>query len=201
LLNYKKEAITFTELLNIKKIKKMKKIIYFCSLLAVSGLLFAFSTAKNTETEPSKVEWLDWETAVERNKTDKRPFMVDVYTDWCGWCKRMDRDAFSDAQVADFLNKNFHPVKFNAEMKKKINWNNHDFEWVEGGRNGVHMLAYSLLDGKMGYPAFVYLNEKMERIMISPGYKKAPDVMKELTFAKGGHYKQTSWEEYKRSSK
>jgi thioredoxin-related protein len=58
------------------------------------------------------------------------------------------------------------------------------------------MLAYSLLEGKMGYPCFVYLNEKFERIMISPGYKEPDAIMKELSFAAEEHYTKTSWEEW-----
>jgi thioredoxin-related protein len=67
----------------------------------------------------------------------------------------------------------------------------------DNGRGGVHTLAYSLLDGNMGYPAMVYLNEKFERIMISPGYKEVPDMLKELKFAAEEQYSKTTWEAYK----
>ena len=66
----------------------------------------------------------------------------------------------------------------------------------DNGRGGVHNLAYLLLDGKLGYPAMVYLNEKFERIMISPGYKEVPDMLKELKFAAEEQYMKTTWEEY-----
>ena len=176
----------------------MKKIAFFFSVLAFVGLISAFvpTTKASKTTEPQGVDWVDWDTAMERNKTDKRPFMVDVYTDWWGYCKKMDREAFTNPEVVTYLNKHFHSIKFNAEMKKPIDWNNHTFEWVEGGRNGVHTLAASLLDGKLGYPAFVYLTDDMRRIMISPGYKAADAVMKELTFTTGKHYETTSWDAY-----
>ncbi|HAD13016.1 MAG TPA: thioredoxin, partial [Saprospirales bacterium] len=60
-----------------------------------------------------------------------------------------------------------------------------------------HSLAYALLDGKMGYPSLVYLNEKYERIMISPGFKESPDLLKELRFAAEEMYTKTTWEKYR----
>jgi thioredoxin-related protein len=181
----------------------MKKIAFFFSLIALTGLITAFAPATNAPNpnDSKAVNWVDWDTAVERNKTDKRPFMVDIYTNWCGYCKKMDKEAFTNPEVVKYLNENFHAIKFNAEMKKAIEWNDHTFEWVEGGRNGVHSLAASLLDGKLGYPAFVYLTDDMRRIMISPGYKGADAVMKELTFTTGKHYEKTSWGAYQKTGK
>ena len=65
------------------------------------------------------------------------------------------------------------------------------------GRTGCHELAVNLLEGQMGYPSIVYLNEKLERILISPGFKEPKDMLKELRFTKEESYNKTSWEQYK----
>jgi thioredoxin-related protein len=109
----------------------------------------------------------------------------------------MDKSTFSDPAVAAYLAENFYPVKFNAEQRASIQFNGQTFKFLENqGRGGAHELAVALLDGRMGYPSFVFLNEKYERIMISPGYKEPADILKELRFAAEGHYLKTSWEEY-----
>ena len=54
-------------------------------------------------------------TAVEKAKKEKKIVMVDIYTDWCGWCKRLDRDTYSDQNVQAKLAKDFVSVKVNPE--------------------------------------------------------------------------------------
>jgi len=177
----------------------MKKLIF--SLLSLSALMLcvAFSTPflPASESDEGEIRWMDWEAAMEANEKEPRKIFVDVYTDWCGWCKRMDAGAFSDPKVAEYVNTHFYAVKLDAEMRDSINWRDNEFKYVpDAGRNGIHTLAYSLLDGKMGYPSIVYLDENVDRIFISPGYKQSDALMKELTFAAEEHYKSSSWEEY-----
>lgn len=167
------------------------------ALIAVGMLVSAFTPV--VSPAPTELKWYTWEEALNLQKTAPKKIFVDVYTDWCGWCKRMDQTTFKDSSVMDYMAKNFYCVKFNAEQKDAIEFNGHKFEWVDTGNGrGVHMLAYSLLDGRLGYPAFVYLNEKFERIMISPGYKVPDDILKELHFAAEEHYTKTSLEEFKK---
>ena len=173
----------------------MKKQV-FTFLFAASALcvLVAFTTRPKTSTPGSTaLKWYTWEEAAALNKTKPRKIFVDVFTDWCGWCKRMDKSTFVDEKVAAYLSANFYPVKLNAEQREDILFNGETFKFVETGNGkGVNTLAYALLDGKMGYPSMVYLNEKYERIMISPGYKEATDMIKELTFAAEKKYKTTN---------
>lgn len=168
-------------------------------------LLFAAALAINSFGQHASnasgggIHWITWEEAVALHQKHPRKIMVDVYTEWCGWCKKMDKGTFMDASVAAYVNENFYAVKLDAEQKGEIKFNTEVFKFVpsETGRGGVHSLAYALLDGKMGYPSMVYLNEKYERIMISPGYKETPDMLKELKFAAEEHYSKTSWEQYR----
>lgn len=171
------------------------------ALLLITGLGMVVLTAFLHHSAPPKeptLKWYTWEEAAALNKTAPKKIFVDVYTDWCGWCKRMDRSTFSDPKVMEYMAANFYAVKLNAEQKADIQFNGETFKFVDnGGGRGVHTLAYALLDGKMGYPSMVYLNEKYERIMISPGYKEVDDMLKELKFAAEEKYKDTSWEDYR----
>ena len=154
----------------------MKKVILL-GLLS-SACLFTITAFRTTPAPKAEIKWYTWEEAVELNKTKPKKIFVDVYTDWCGWCKRMDKSTFVDEKVAAYMAAHYYPVKLNAEQKADIKFNGEVFKYVDSGNGrGVHTLAYALLDGKMGYPSMVYLNEKYERIMISPGYKEAADML------------------------
>ncbi|MDA8693327.1 thioredoxin fold domain-containing protein [Saprospiraceae bacterium] len=114
------------------------------------------------------------------NNKDNKKYFVDVYTDWCGWCKVMDKKTFTDTKVQEYLNDNFHLVKFNAEQKAPITFKDKIYEWQSGGRSGYNTLAKELMGGRMSYPTMVYLDENMNLIRSIPGYKKPDQLLAEL---------------------
>jgi len=112
-------------------------------------------------------------------KGDKK-VMIDMYTSWCGWCKVMDKKTFTDPNVIAYLNENFHLVKFNAEQKQPVKYKGKTYEWINAGRKGVNTLAQEMLNGRLGYPSMVYLDENLNKIRVSPGYKKPDQLLAEL---------------------
>lgn len=182
----------------------MKKYFWFLVLLPVIGILaMRNNTAVENSHSNKTLKWYSWKEAVELNKKSPRKLLVDVYTDWCGWCKKMDASTFPNDTIADYLNKHFYCVKFDAEGQDTIYFSGRAFTWVSpeksGGSRGIHELAYALLDGRLGYPSIVYLNEKFERIIVSPGYKTPAELLPEIRFAAEEIYKTKSWEEFKNS--
>ena len=175
----------------------MKKTLF--TLFFAFELVFNCFSQNDATASATGIKWMTWEDAVALNQKAPRKIIVDVFTDWCGWCKKMDKGTFLDPAVAAYVNEKFYAVKLNAEQRADITFNAEVFKFVpsETGRGGVHSLAYALLDGKMGYPSMVYLNEKYERIMISPGYKETPDMLKELKFAAEEYYSKTTWEQFR----
>lgn len=147
-----------------------------------------------------EIKWMTWEEAAVANSKQPKKIFVDLYTDWCGWCKKMDATTFKDPAVVTLINNSFYAVKLNAEQKESIKWNGEEFKWYPGGRDGVNKLAYDLVDGQLSYPTYVILDQEYSRILISPGYKAGDVLMKELKFAAEDHYKNTSWEAYKAKS-
>lgn len=126
------------------------------------------------ESAPAQVQWLTFEEAIAKNEESPRQIFIDFYTDWCGWCKVMDRNTFAHPEVAKILNNYFYPVKFNAEGKEPVQFMGQTYGFVAQGNRGYHELAASIMQGKMSYPTFVFLNEKYEIVAPVSGYV-APD--------------------------
>ncbi|MDR3350795.1 MAG: DUF255 domain-containing protein [Prevotellaceae bacterium] len=152
---------------------------------------------KQAPPESNPVQWYSIETADSlRGKTPKKIF-IDVYTDWCGWCKVMDRNTFSDPKVAEYLNRHFYPVKLNAEQKTPIKFDGHTFNFMPEHRS--HELAIALLQGQMSYPNIVYMNEEGQPIQAVPGYQTPEVILPILVFFAENHYQKLSWEDYNKS--
>lgn len=117
---------------------------------------------------------------MELQANEPRRIFVDVYTDWCGWCKKMDKGTFTDSNIVRSLNTYYYPVKFNAEKGDTIVFNGQVFSLVKSQNNrSIHTLAASLLDNQLSYPSFVILDANMKRLMIMKGYQQ-PDPLNGL---------------------
>jgi thioredoxin-related protein len=173
----------------------MKKV--FLPLLVLVGLASVMAVSVNKKApENGAVQWLTFEQAVQKSKTEKRKIFIDVYTDWCGWCKVMDKNTFSEPNVAKILNEKFYPVKLDAEQREDINFNGTTFKFIENGRNGYHQLAASLLNNQLSYPTVVFLDEEFKIIEIRAGYLKAPEFHMVAQFIGDNHYKTVNWNDW-----
>src|SRR6187397_3084056 len=94
----------------------------FLALLLVLTAIVAFQDPKKKETKPEKdpINWISLQEAEKLSKKQPRKIVVDVYTDWCGWCKKMDKSTFADAKTAAYVNKHYYAVKLDAETKEEI---------------------------------------------------------------------------------
>ena len=162
-------AATFLHLQrHIIKCPCMRKLL-FMALVILNVQVFA---------QEHTVKWMTWEEAIEANKTTKKKIFIDLYTDWCGWCKVMDRNVFQDSTVAAYMNEHFYCVKFNAESKKDIQYQNVVFKYKPEYK--AHDLAVSLLNGEMSYPSLVFLSEKEQRLTVIKGYQEKDVFLKNL---------------------
>jgi thioredoxin-related protein len=117
------------------------------------------------------VKWYSIEQAVELNKKEPRKIMIDVYTDWCIWCKRMDNGVFNHPVISKYLNTYYYPVKFNAESTDSLFFLDKKYINENQGTRSSHQFAIALLKGQMSYPSIAYFTEKWEYMGAVPGYK------------------------------
>lgn len=195
----------------------MKPIFSFITILAIlSTDIFAQetkqpqATAKNTaavkQTTSSNevlsvVKWYTLEEALTLNKTRPKKIMIHVFTDWCGWCKKMDRDVFTHPVIARYLNEYYYPVKFNAESTAPVDFNGQKFINENSGPRSTHQFAAALLKGQLSYPSIAYFTEKIEYMGAMPGYKTPDQLEVILNFIAQDKFKTTTLEEFQKSFK
>lgn len=147
--------------------------------LVLSGILISAKTqpseqkmtVKPNSKSETGIQWLTFEEALVLQEKEPRMWLIDCWTDWCGWCKRMEATTFSDPIIGEFVNKNYYAVSFNAEQKEDIIVHGRTYKFVNKGQRGYHELAAELMQGKMSYPTVVFLNDKMEIFQALPGYQ------------------------------
>ena len=175
----------------------MRRLQVFILSLSLYGLCTSQVNAQ------SQVNWMSLEEAVIAQKNEPRKIVMDVYTSWCGPCKMMMANTFTNPDVIAFMNQNYYSVKFDAESKDPINFKGHLFEnpgYREGvrGRNSTHQLSRELRVN--AYPTLVYFDEKAELIAPISGYKTPGQLEMYLKFfAKEftSGLQQEEWEEFR----
>lgn len=179
----------------------MRRIYSLLVLFLFSSMMLSFDTPNDKEVEKktaSTVNWMTFEEAVALNKKKPKKIFVDVYTDWCGWCKKMDASTFQKEEIAKYLNDNFYAVKFNAEQKEDITFNGTTFKFVESGRRGYHQLAAALTNNKLSYPTVVFMDEDSRMIQPIAGFLKPEQFDPIVKYIGGDHYKETQWNEFQK---
>ncbi|MDP3556348.1 MAG: DUF255 domain-containing protein [Bacteroidota bacterium] len=116
------------------------------------------------------VKWLTFKEAQEKNKIVQKPFLVDVYTDWCGWCKHMMRTTYSNQGIADYINTNFYAVKFDAETKDTIEYNGKTYKPLSAEPKTPHELAIKFLGNSLSYPSTMFITNNFEYNLLTQGF-------------------------------
>ena len=144
----------------------------FLALGALSVVLFPHAPAAATGPD-----WRDWDRGLAEARAAGRPLLVDVYTDWCGWCKRMDREVYAHPEVRDYLALKFVTVKLDAEGSQTLSY--------DGRTWTARTLARRL--GVTGYPTTLFLDPKGGPPEGVPGYLPPDRFLLLLRYFGDGH--------------
>ena len=171
-------------------------------LLAV---LFVFSAETIHSQE---IKWMTMNEAIAAQKKEPKKIFMDVFTSWCGPCKMLDKNTFSDKNVIEYVNKNFYAVKFNAEGTDEVDYQdfvytNPNYDPNRKGRNSQHLFAHALKIN--AYPSVVFFKENGDVIQAIPGYRTPPQLELFLKMIQSNDYLKITtteaWEEYQKNFK
>ncbi|AEI47098.1 thioredoxin family protein [Runella slithyformis] len=157
------------------------------ALVAFSAALLVSLMALKPQTPPAeeaKIKWVTLEEAYKLNQKQPRKVFIDLYTDWCGWCKVMDKNTFKNAEVIEFVNKKYYAVKFNPEKDADVMLGKVSFK--------------NMLNGKVtGYPTTVFMNEKMALIQPVSGYLEPRMFHQVLAYFGDNNHEKEPFEQFK----
>lgn len=173
------------------------------SLLTFSWL-FAYLGWESRNSDPppvaivssvkDQVKWLTLKEAEKRLETERKPILIDLYTDWCGWCKVMDKQTYSHAEVVKYINEHFIPVKLDAETKEVLAWKGKAFRYDPNYR--VNSYAVYLTGGQLSFPTTVFLPADGSDPQPVPGFLEPKDIEVLLKYFGEGQYGKTPFQEY-----
>jgi thioredoxin-related protein len=164
-------------------------------------LILQFIALTGTLKAQETLKWLSLQEAEKLMAKQPKKLFIDVYTDWCGWCKVMDQQTFQHPIIAKIINQYYYPVKLNAEQKEDLVFRGKTYKYIPNGRSGYNELAAEILQGKLSYPTIVYMDENFNVIQAIPGFHKPTDIEPILKFFGTGAYKNIEWGEYQKSFK
>lgn len=155
-------------------------------VLLMSSFLFINSGTSVSEGNGGELMWTNFSDGVKQADSSNKKILIDVYTDWCGWCKRMDSDTYTDEGVKKYLSEKYVLVKLNAESDAK--------ETVRAQEITDAQLAHAFrVDG---YPTTVFLGHDGTFITKVPGYLKPAEFLQVLKYIGDDYYTKMSFQDY-----
>ena len=133
-------------------------------------LLLLFPSALTSQVKFIEVSTLEEMKAAQKQASDQMLMMfVDVYATWCGPCKMMDQQVYTDPAVAEFMNARFVNVRLDGEC---------DY--------GRQYVAEQRLEG---YPTMYIFSDNGDRVSKVVGFTPAEELLASLSSTSEGYQK------------
>ncbi|MBP6624313.1 MAG: thioredoxin family protein [Chitinophagaceae bacterium] len=172
-------------------------------LIAILGI-FYLAQAKDAKKKvapktKASIHWMSIEEVEEKMKTAPKKVYVDMYTDWCGWCKTMDKNTLTNPNVVAYANEHFYCIRFNAEQKKAITFKGKTYKSLP--KSKTHALADEWMNGQLSYPTSIFFQEGFRDPIPVAGYLELSDMEMIFHFIAEDKQKTTSFEKYRKEFK
>jgi thioredoxin-related protein len=172
-----------------------------------SILILLVFTQSALRAQHESIQWMSMDEVEAAMKKEPRKILIDVYTPWCGPCKMMANNTFTNPQIVEYINQNYYAVKFNAEGSEDVTflgttYTNPQYDPARGnGRNGTHefTMAVAPVNGRVAYPTIVYMDESFKILSPVQGYMQPDQIMPILHFFGDNAYLDQSWSDYSTS--
>ncbi len=165
-------------------------------LLGLFVVLFSF---KVTPTAHDKLAWMNMSELKQKMKSEPKPAIIDLYTNWCYWCKIMDKKTYNNPRVIAYINDHFYAVKLDAETKDTIHWKNNSYNYNDNYK--INDFTMYVTSGQPGFPTTVILTDDHSDPISIQGFMEPREIEPILKYFGEGAYKTESFEVFKTTFK
>jgi thioredoxin 1 len=134
----------------------MKKLLFITPVL----IFVMFFIARCEPRREGGIQFYDnsWQEVLNKAKADNKLIFLDIYASWCGPCKMLKRQTFTDKEVGEFYNANFINTSFDGEM----------------GEGTMLARKYKV----RGYPTLIIIDGNGQVVNYSVGYVSPRELIK-----------------------
>ena len=161
--------------------------------LVLVACLFILCAARVNNT--SKPGWMNMNELNEKIKSEPKPVIIDLYTNWCYWCKVMDKKTYTNAKVISYINDHFYAVKLDAETKDVVKWNYTDYHFNDNYK--VNDFTMYVTSGQPGFPTTVIFTDEHSAPVSIEGFLAPGEIEPILKYFGEGAYKKQNFTEFK----
>ena len=176
-----------------------KFLLVFITIIFLASNIIYSQTEAETEENLGLINWISLEKAEELNKTQPRPILLDFYTDWCGWCKHMNKTTYSNPNLAAYINERFYAVRFDGETKDTVSWQGKQYVNNGTGKRPPHDFAKEFMEGKMSYPTTVFMSADYKIKYRVPGYLDSKKIEPFLVYFVEHIFGSTTYNDFSKS--
>ncbi len=163
---------------------------YLKHITLAALVVFAFALAMAADNEGGSsndstsegIQWMSYDAGLQKAAKENKHVFIDFTAKWCGYCKKMDRETFSKAEVISMINDNFVPVRVDGDSQQELD--------IDGYKITESNLTKQEF-GVRGYPTFWFLKPDGTKLGAITGYRPPNVMMDALTFVKDGKYDTT----------
>ena len=179
----------------------MKRIILFAvGFLLVCPVIMAENKLKKEPAKEAHINWLTIDELQVKMREKPKKVYMDMYTDWCGWCKKMEASTFSNPDVIKYMNEHFYCVRFNAERRDTFRFMGKQYYFEPEKK--VNNLAFELMRGQLSYPTSIFFEELFQNAQPVAGYQDVKGMELLLKFFGENSVKnQQQWLDYQKNFK
>jgi len=171
--------------------QKLKPALFFCLIILCSATL---KTGSN-----EKIAWLKIDDISSKVKEQSKPVLIDLYTDWCHWCKVMDKTTYANPKVVAYINEHFYSSKVNAETKNAVNWKDKIYKY--NAKYQINDFALFITYGRTSFPTTVIIADESAQPIPIAGYLKPKELEPILKYFGEGAYKTMNYPQFEKTFK
>ncbi|MEP7252852.1 MAG: DUF255 domain-containing protein [Ginsengibacter sp.] len=167
--------------------------------IALAACFLILTSSKVNPTHREKLDWMDVNELRSQMAAEVKPVLIDLYTNWCYWCKVMDKKTYDNEKVIQYISEHFYPVKLNAESKDTVYWKDKSYSYNDTYK--INDFALYATSGQVGFPATIIIPDEHSEPVSIPGFLEPKEIEPILKYFGDGAYKTQSFVVFKSTFK